>query len=403
MKRNGCIIEKYLSRHAEKEIFALEDFCLKFSHVLTIPTYNETIENINKILDSLNESNTLVILVVNAMTSSSDSGISANVRLIKAIQQAYSTIWKSKRGNISLNETKQGGLLLVNRSTNTLFLPPKTGVGLARKIAADMALQLIQRGNVTSPWIHCTDADVVLPDGYFHYTKNIMGCSAAVYPYIHSANTQDPIHLKALAMYEFSLRHYVEGLRYAGSQHAYHTIGSTLAIHYESYTKVRGFPIRESGEDFYILNKLSKVGNIAHLEGNPIIIEGRISDRVPFGTGKSIEKIAGLPNMEENYLFYNPVIFDKLKIWIDIIKQFNAHSTVEKITENLINQQENHLLAALENIGAFSAIQRALSSSQKEAICQKHLTIWFDSFRTLKLIHTLRELGYPSVPLPNQR
>ena len=48
-------------------------------------------------------------------------------------------------------------------------------------------------------------------------------------------------------------------MKYARSPYAFHTIGSTMAVSANHYAKVRGFPKREAGEDFYLLNKLAKV------------------------------------------------------------------------------------------------------------------------------------------------
>ena len=69
-------------------------------------------------------------------------------------------------------------------------------------------------------------------------------------------------------LYEYSLRYYVAGLTYAQSPYAFHTIGSTMAVNAEHYASVRGFPRREAGEDFYLLNKLAKVGSVHTLEEN---------------------------------------------------------------------------------------------------------------------------------------
>ncbi len=393
------ICQKYLNGYAETEIASLDGFDFEFSHVLTLPAYNETVDNIDQVVDSITEPNSLIILVVNSMENSADCAKQANVVLMDNLHQRHNACWKSKTlAGVTLHELKNGYLLLVDKSSDPLCLPIKTGVGLARKIAADLALQLIIAGNIKSRWIHCTDADVILPDQYFMRTSLLKNGAAAVYPYTHRANTNDPAQIMALTLYERSLRHYVTGLRYAGSKYDYHTIGSTIALDAESYAKVRGFPLRESGEDFYILNKLSKVGKIFQPEGAPIIIEGRISDRVPFGTGRSIEKISKLDNMENDFLFYNPIVFEKLKLWINFINKFDRHHPLEYLKENLLKCPEHQVLKqALEAIGAFIAIEKAINSSKENVICQKHLNTWFDSFRTLKLIHSLRDLGYPSI------
>ena len=68
-------------------------------------------------------------------------------------------------------------------------------------------------------------------------------------------------------------------------------MGSCLAVRPEAYAAVRGFPRKNAAEDFYVLDKLAKVGTIARLAGTPLLLEGRLSDRVPFGTGKALSDL----------------------------------------------------------------------------------------------------------------
>ena len=76
----------------------------------------------------------------------------------------------------------------------------------------------------------------------------------------------------ATALYELRLHHYVLGLEYAGSPYAYHTLGSCLAVKADAYAQVRGFPKRAGAEDFYLLNKLAKLGAMPRLQGRCIRI-----------------------------------------------------------------------------------------------------------------------------------
>lgn len=387
-------IEKYLLNYAEKESFYFDDFNYAFNNVITIPAYNETFKDIKFTLDSIHDENTLVILVVNSQENSIHEAKESNQKLIKDIINNFATISKNKvSGNISLYKYNDIFILLIDRTTNNLQLPEKTGVGLARKIAADIATKLIYDGKIVSNWIHCTDSDVVLPINYFQRTKELIDYSAAIYPYIHRDISYNNTHKEAIALYEISLRHYVNGLKYASSNFAFHTIGSTIAINIEAYANVRGFPVRESGEDFYILNKLAKVGNIISLKNSPIILDGRISDRVPFGTGKSVQKIINLENSENEFLFYNSTIFEKLKIFISVVSNVDNLSNIKKTINDEI------LSKTLDKIGAFDALNTAMKSSKNPKIYLQHFHHWFDNFRTLKFIHHMRDNYYPSMPI----
>lgn len=387
-------IKKYLEKYAEKEVFYFDDFNFTFSNVVTIPAFDENFEDLIKTLQSIKENNTLIMLIVNSQENSSIQAKNRNHDLIINTKRGFQEIWRSMPVNyISLHKNNSNSILLIDRSTNNNHLPIKTGVGLARKIATDIATKLIFDKKILSKWIHCTDADASLPGDYFRSTHGLENCSSALYPYIHSINTDNQSHINALCLYELSLRHYVIGLKYAGSHFAFHTIGSTIAINYESYAKVRGYPIRESGEDFYILNKLFKVGKIQCLNSNPIILDGRYSDRVPFGTGKSVKKISSIENSEANYLFYNSTIFEKLKIFLNFINKLESFAHFN----NCIN--DDILTNTLEAIGALEALKIAQKSSKITKVCQQHFHDWFDNFRTLKFIHFMRDHYYPSLPI----
>ena len=115
-------------------------------------------------------------------------------------------------------------------------------------------------------------------------------------------------------------------MKYARSPYAFHTIGSTMAVNAFHYAKVRGFPRRQAGEDFYLLNKLAKVGAIRQLseetECESIDIAARLSDRVPFGTGAATGKIMELEDPAREYLFYHPAVFGLLRGWLGSLGTF---------------------------------------------------------------------------------
>jgi hypothetical protein len=55
------------------------------------------------------------------------------------------------------------------------------------------------------------------------------------------------------------------------------------------------------------------------------------------------------------------------------------------------------LIDTLEKMGAFPAIREAIGRSGDAATMRRHFHTWFDAFRTLKLIHALRDGGLPSL------
>ncbi|GIR63469.1 MAG: hypothetical protein CM15mP68_1350 [Pseudomonadota bacterium] len=62
-----------------------------------------------------------------------------------------------------------------------------------------------------------------------------------------------------------------------GSAYAYPTLGSTISVHAQSYARVRGYPKRNAGEDFYLLNKLNKLHPVQVLQQPVIEVQARLS------------------------------------------------------------------------------------------------------------------------------
>ena len=89
------------------------------------------------------------------------------------------------------------------------------------------------------------------------------------------------------------MQFYVQALAVNGSAYAYPTLGSTISVHAQSYARVRGYPKRNAGEDFYLLNKLNKLHPVQVLQQPVIEVQARLSSRVTFGTGPALQKIVG--------------------------------------------------------------------------------------------------------------
>ena len=49
-------------------------------------------------------------------------------------------------------------------------------------------------------------------------------------------------------------------------------------------------------------------------------------------------------------------------------------------------------------MGAFEAVRKAAAEAREPAALLRRLHTWFDAFRTLKLVHALRDEGFPSLP-----
>lgn len=404
-------MDKYLSRYAEPEIAALADMPEQgvWHHVMVVPACNEGPGILR--VPPPSDGRSLLILVINEPPGASEEVSANNKALATAVFDRFELQWQSASTfegfSLSLlrGHSNERDVLLIDRFSEGCELPEKGGVGQARKIGVDLACALFNNGRLLSPWIHCTDADVWLPDTYFTASNEIANAAAKsvlIYPFSHSDDVQkseDQGVILATQLYELSLRYYVAGMKFAGSPYAFHTIGSTMAVNAPHYAKVRGFPRREAGEDFYLLNKLAKVGDVLELEQGlacePIEIKSRRSDRVPFGTGAAVNKISGFGDSVREYRFYDPVVFQLLKDWLlalPVIWESRSRE-IGNCIQPMVNknQQQVELVQVLDDLGMSKALDHAFrqSKSQHQFILQ--MSTWFDAFRTLKLIHGLRD------------
>jgi hypothetical protein len=403
-------VEKYLLQYAEPGTAAIDEIPAgePWRRVVVIPVCDESTGILRPLPPGPGRS--LMILVVNQSANAAHHVSDANRAFAAELETRFTARWQSDPAlglTLFHDSHSPRDLLLVDRFSTGLRLPPGGGVGHARKTGADFAARLIWKRKVRSAWIHCSDADVRLPEGYFACSAEADGSdardtAALVYPFRHVSvpGESSEAILRATRLYEFSLDYYVAGLRYAGSPYAFHTVGSTMAVNAAHYAKVRGFPRREAGEDFYLLNKLAKVGSIRQLGEDPacqaIGIAARLSDRVPFGTGAAVGKIVAMKEPEKEFYLYHPAVFGFLREWLECLPAFwEARSS--DIGAILFAPDQRELAAAVEEIGVGKALQHALRQSPDAAQFERQMHTWFDAFRTLKLIHYLRDHHLPPV------
>ncbi|MAM71045.1 MAG: hypothetical protein CMP91_07895 [Gammaproteobacteria bacterium] len=382
-------MQQYLQHYAENDIALSEHLQGNWQQVICIPAFDED-QYLTNLLERLSQQETLlVILVLNSPDSKTDS----------AAEQAtkeYATRLRNTLQPVQTIDDRSSLLQLNAHSSHILLLeryglPASAAVGLARKIACDLACCLIADKKVSSQWIHSTDADVSLPADYFAAQPDATA-AAAIYSFEHEDNP-DPELNRSLRRYELGLHYYVCGLQWAGSPYAFHTIGSTLLLNTKYYALVRGFPKRAGGEDFYLLNKLAKTAAISLLDSAPLILSGRSSARAPFGTGQAVNKISRLSVKHEEYTYYHPQCFVLLKQWLQLIPALENQQDYEKLIA------DKSLRNCLRNMGTAKALLHAQTHSKNSAGFLRHMHNWFDAFRTLKLIHCLRDAGLNSVSL----
>jgi hypothetical protein len=402
----GKAQQQYLERYAEPEAQIADRLTGTFGHALVLPAHDES-DDLMRALQSVPtgpQGDVLLILVVNAAPEAAAWVHERNADVLRRLRWKYGTEeadYLDAPAPARLFRCRTGSILHVDRASPAHLLPSGQGVGLARKIGFDIALRLHRARRLVSPWLHSTDADVILPRDYFERASAVHSPNAAalVYPFTHRGE-EDVMLARAVQLYEISLRYYVLGLASAGSPYAHHTIGSTLAVDAVAYAKVRGVPKRTAAEDFYLLGKLAKIGRIVRLGGAAISVSGRVSRRVPFGTGPAVERIA----RKGSFTLYHPRIFASLGVWLAALSDLTHLSPPVALSQRILARCRKARLdpALLVEMAAHPSIEAALAGAQRHAKnaakFREHVATWFDAFRTLKFVHALEARGLAPTP-----
>ncbi len=288
--------------------------------------------------------------------------------------------------------------------TNTLWFPvyvelhnqlpaKKAGVGLARKIAMDKACTFFN-GDLKSHYLMCVDADCEVKNNwinnivdFFDSNKNIQAASV----YFEHPLPDDEILKKAIVLYELHLRYLKQALQFCHFPWYFHTVGSSMALRAQTYINSGGMNTRQAGEDYYFLHKLMPLG-FGEINDTTVYPQTRYSDRVPFGTGRSMLEFKEKPEI----LTYNFNIFKKLKNLFFAIH----HQTIEglKIAE-IVDSQALQNFLEIEHF--HDAVLDAISNTSNAEKAKERLWKWFSGFRIIKCLHFLRDAGLPDIPVRN--
>ena len=263
----------------------------------------------------------------------------------------------------------------------------KAGVGLARKVGMDEAVRIFEKSGKDGIII-CYDADCICEKDYLteierHFTeKKING---GVVFFEHQLNGKNHT---AILNYELYLRYYIDALRYAGFPFAHQTLGSCIVTRSSVYQKQGGMNTRKAGEDFYFLGKVIPLGGFIEINSTTIYPSDRISDRVPFGTGKAVGQLLAT---EEAYCVYNPKTFEDLKIFFNKVKDFQhgGDTEIPLTLKKFLGDKWRDELITIK------------SQTASQATFSKRFFSWFDAFKVLKFVHFARDHCYENIPLVN--
>ena len=392
------IVEKYLKKYSIQGWQLKANYDKHIDNIIVIPAISE-FENIKLLLQSLLQNDisylqaTLIIFVINNLASSDENIKKDNFKTIEYLNDILNNKPTDESSN-KLIELKCN-VAYVDAASPGKELPESNGgVGLARKIGMDIALTVFDYAANNKKILICTDADCTFQNNYLseiidQFNKNNL--SAAVINYEHDISGNDE-NTKAIVCYELYLRYYVLGLKYVGSPYAFHSIGSTIVCDHESYIKAEGMKKRKAAEDFYFLQKLAKITDVKKISTTTVYPSGRTSWRVPFGTGQRVNRF--LSGERDEYTLYNPESFEILKQWIIILNK-----NYELVSDYLIEAEEVH--PELYRFLIKQQFDRDFSKILNHAKDEKQLNLqkkqWFDGFRTLKLVHHVRDNSFPDI------
>lgn len=282
-------------------------------------------------------------------------------------------------------------------------LPVKGGgVGMARKIGMDLALGRLAC-DTHDPILISLDADTIVRPDYLqaiidHFERSTAG--GAVIPFRHQ-ESECAEQQQAIDRYELFLRSYVLGLEQAGSPYAFHTIGSALACRASAYAKMGGMNTRAAGEDFYFLQQLHRVAGVERLQGTILFPSCRASDRVPFGTGRSMTRL--LAREQGAVLFYRTECFRTLQKWLEVAlaSRHLDGSAIRQHSERISPQLGEYL----NSTGLEQVWDRLRRHHREESLFARAFHEWFDGLKTMKLIHHLSHASHsrcePEESLPD--
>jgi glycosyltransferase involved in cell wall biosynthesis len=377
------------------------------SQVVVIPAYAER-EMLFSTLASIaqNELSSLessfILCVINNKSDSPSAAVTNNLDTMNYLEalvrkQPLRRLGLSQGLNNILQILAQTKLKLgyIDASSKGCEIPQNAGgVGMARKIGMDAALQLLRNGSAGRNLILGLDADTLVQKNYLSVIKKYFTqkVKTAIVAYEHQVPL-NPEEKAAICCYEIFLRYFVLGLKYAKSPWAFHSIGSTIITSTEAYVEVRGMNKREAGEDFYFLSKLAKIGEIGYIKETCVYPSARPSTRVPFGTGSRVQRF--LSGKLQEYLLYDPQIFVILADWLELMK--NPYNYGEY--EILMKAERIHpkLTTFLENCGFAAVWSKIRRNVKDEKTLIRHFNDWFDGFKTLKLINYLTYEVYPQI------
>jgi len=194
----------------------------------------------------------------------------------------------------------------------------KGGVGWARKKCMDTISDMANPQDI----MVSIDADTYYPSNFLSEIAQVIVTNPKLVglaiPYFHPLSEDDTdIHI---LRYELYMRHYAMQMLRIDNPYAFSALGSAMAFPVWSYRKLGGITPVKSGEDFYFMQRLVKLGQLGIWCNTLAYPSARFSNRVDFGTGPAL--IRGNSGDWASYPIYHPDFFDEVRNTFNTFSQW---------------------------------------------------------------------------------
>ena len=347
-----------------------------YPYFIIIPVYNE-LEYITHTLESINEqdqellNHLLVILVINNSSMESKKIIDENYKTHQLIEK---------------NKYNFEYIILDCYSKSQAINKKYFGVGLARKIGFDFAVQYSKKNSL----FFSLDADTLISSTYLktiiNFYKDTMFHACTV-NFKHQ-KSKDSLINKGIRIYEKQLLKIAKKIRSCNSPYGYVSMGSAIICTAEAYILIGGMPKRKAGEDFYFLQSLAKYTKIHFIDKILVHPSSRSEQRVHLGTGYRMKEF--LETKKFNNLFFSDSTFYEIKKFISIATN-NYKCSYRDLNKELIQNLGDNICNFL-NENSFEKVWIKISLNSKT---KKQFMVffhqWFDALKIMQLLKRISE------------
>lgn len=267
------------------------------------------------------------------------------------------------------------------------------GVGMARKILMDEAIRIFCYWNKSNGIIINLDGDCLVSRHYLFkikgYFNNENAKPAVSIGFKHRFDGLSSAEKEAGKIYEFHLNDYVRKQKKYEYEFAFHTLGSCFAVQAEAYCRQGGMNQKQAGEDFYFLHKFSRLDLLGEIDEALVYPLARVSDRVPFGTGRAVSQIVN----GKVWTSYNE---EAIKVFVQLGQDIDSlYEADDERYAEFLSKLNVPLQKFLENAQLDQVFNENRRNTADILSFKKRMKRYFSPFLLMKWLHFARENGFP--------